>query len=236
MENAQERLDSLNESIKRLTEAVRIAFEPIDSSILDQVQKINRSFESITQSIYKNFPDPSYLKFKDVFFSIDKLYRMDIFPAISRIEFPENFEPSPISEDCMEKLSDIADALPDQLEEKSKLFDLFKKAKEHLTLSLKVTLVIFLVEMLWNLFVFTWEQTHPQQGDIININIDNVNIVEINSQNEDVISEDNRELAEKILDVISELTENIDDINGDIVSGGIAEPDRLDSVENDVDE
>ena len=99
-----------------------------------------------------------------------------------------------------------------------------------------MTIVSIRWVILWDLFTFTCEQTHPQQGDTTNININSVNIVEINSQNEDVISEDNRELAEKILEVISEFTEDIDNIDGDIVSNSTVEPDRTDSIENDMDE
>ena len=134
----------------------------------------------------------------------------------------------------MEKLSDISDSLPQDSEEKPKLIEALKSKK--IDLQTKLTIVSILWVILWDLFTFTWEQTHPQQGDTTNININSVNIVEINSQNEDVISEDNRELAEKILEVISEFTEDIDNIDGDIVSNSTVEPDRTDSIENDMDE
>lgn len=231
MENAQERLDSLNESIKRLTEAVRIAFEPIDSSVLVlQAKELSQAFESLTESVSKSFSDLPASTFADALRHIDEMYRRDILPAISRIEFPENFEPSPISEECMEKLSDVADTLPNDFEEKPKLVEVLKNKKWSLKSILET------IAALITILAFIQQQIYPQKEEVTNININNVNIVEINSQNEDVISENLQELSEKILDVITELMENIDNIDGDIVSGGIVEADRLDSVENDVDE
>lgn len=235
MENAQERLDSLNESIKRLTEAVRVAFEPIDSSVLVlQAKELSEAFESLTESVSRSFSDLPASTFADALRHIDEMYRRDILPAISGIQFPENFELSPISDECMEKLSDISDSLPQDSKEKPKLIEALKSKK--IDLQTKLTIISILWVILWDLFTFTWNQAHPQQGDTTNININSVNIVEINSQNQDVISEDNRELAEKILEVISEFTEDIDNIDGDIVSNSTVKPDRADSIENDMDE
>lgn len=130
MENAQERLDSLNESIKRLTEAVRIAFEPINSSVLVlQSKELSEAFESLTESVSKSFSDLPASTFADALRHIDEMYRRDILPAISGIQFPENFELSPISDECMEKLSDISDSLPQDSEEKPKLIEALKSKK-----------------------------------------------------------------------------------------------------------
>lgn len=227
----QQYFDSMNAVLENLGEKITAAYLPLNSTVLvSQIKEISKTFEDLAESVSKNFSDLPTSTFADTLRHIDEMYQRDILPAISRIEFPENFEPSPISEECMEKLSDVADTLPKGFEEKPKLVEVLKNKKWSLKSILET------IAALITILAFIQQQIYPQKEEVTNININNVNIVEINSQNEDVVSEDLQKLSEKILDVISELMENIDNIDGDIVSGGIVEPDRLDCVENDMDE
>lgn len=228
MENAQERIGSLNETMKIFTESALKPFEQIDPDVLMlQAKELSKAFKILTESVSKNFSNLPTSGLVDALRQIDEMYQRDILPAILRIQDPENFEPSPISEECMEKLSDIAAALPEDAKEKTKLTEMLKNKKW----SLKSILGI-IVDLI-AIFTFIQQEIYPQKEETTNIYINNVNIIEINSQNEDVISESDRELFEKILEAISELLENIDD---DVVSSGAVDPDQTDSVENDMDE